>query len=55
MAENLQSAARYSPFVISKVLAAPMRKLIILLLVLAKYTYCSHARKCSQRPFDTPK
>ena len=42
LVKNLQSA-RCLPFVISKVLAARMRKLIT-----------ARARKCSQRPLDTP-
>ena len=36
---------------IYEVLAARMRKLIT---TRARKTDCSHARKCSQRPFDTP-
>ena len=47
LAENLRSA-RCSPFVISKVRAARMRKLI------TARSHCWHARKCSQRPFDNP-
>ena len=50
LAENFRSA-RCSPFLISKVFAARMRKLIT---ARARYTHCSHARKCSQMPFDTP-
>ena len=49
LVENVQSA-RCSPFVISKVLAARMKKLITARARKNKRT----ARKCSQRPFDIP-
>ena len=50
LAQNLRSA-RYSPFVISKVLAARMRKLIIAH-AHKKKTDCSHARKDRSIPYN---
>ena len=51
-AENLLNA-RCWPSVFSKVLAACKTNLITCL-CLKKLQHCSHVRKCSQRPFDTP-
>ena len=55
LVENLQSA-RCSPFLISKVLAARLRKSISARARKNKRTVrmLANARRCSQRPFNTP-
>ena len=51
-AEDIRSA-RCSRLVLSKLLAARKANFLSLL-VLAKKSQCSHARKCSQRQFINP-